>query len=311
MIDKLIKGVKNPRTALLVLWSKTNTDRLPDEKFLKTKFFLSMGKKLDLENPKTFNEKLQWIKLYDRNPLYTKLVDKYLVRDYIKDVLGEEYLIPLIGAWDSPDDIDFDALPDKFVLKCNHNSGLGMCICKDKSKLDIQKVKEELRKGMAQDYYLFHREWPYKDVPKKIIAEKYMTDESGYELKDYKFFCFDGKVKMFFVAKDREVKGVETKFDFFDADYNHLPFTNGHPNSEPPYFKPDGFEKMKAVAEKLSKGLPEVRVDLYNINGQIYFGEMTFFHWSGFTAYEPEEWDYKLGSYLKLPQEKNEGNGTL
>lgn len=302
MIEKVLKAIKNPRLAALVLFDKKDNRNMPDEKYLKIKYYLSLGKKLDLENPKTFNEKLQWIKLFDRNPLYTQLVDKYLARDYIKEKLGEEYLIPLLGVWDDPDDIDFDALPEQFVLKCNHNSGLGMCICKDKSKLDIKKVKEELKKGLAQDYYLSGREWPYKNVPRKVIAEKYMTDESGYELKDYKFFCFDGEVKMLFVAKDREVEGAETKFDFFDADFNHLPFTNGHPNSQPPYFKPENFEEMKAVAAKLSKGIPEVRVDLYNINGKIYFGEMTFFHWSGFVKYEPEEWDYKIGSYINLPK---------
>lgn len=302
MIEKVLKAIKNPRLAALVLFDKKDNRNMPDEKYLKIKYYLSLGKKLDLENPQTFNEKLQWIKLFDRNPLYTQLVDKYLARDYIKEKLGEEYLIPLLGAWDNPDDIDFDALPEQFVLKCNHNSGLGMCICKDKSKLDIKKVKAELKKGLAQDYYLSGREWPYKNVPRKVIAEKYMTDESGYELKDYKFFCFDGEVKMLFVAKDREVEGAETKFDFFDADFNHLPFTNGHPNSQPPYFKPENFEEMKAVAAKLSKGIPEVRVDLYNINGKIYFGEMTFFHWSGFVKYEPEEWDYKIGNYINLPK---------
>ncbi len=302
MIEKVLKAIKNPRLAALVLFDKKDNRNMPDEKYLKIKYYLSLGKKLDLENPQTFNEKLQWIKLFDRNPLYTQLVDKYLARDYIKEKLGEEYLIPLLGVWDDPDDIDFDALPEQFVLKCNHNSGLGMCICKDKTKLDLEKVRSELKKGLNQDYYITGREWPYKDVPRKVIAEKYMTDESGYELKDYKFFCFDGEVKMLFVAKDREVEGAETKFDFFDADFNHLPFTNGHPNSQPPYFKPENFEEMKAVAAKLSKGIPEVRVDLYNINGKIYFGEMTFFHWSGFVKYEPEEWDYKIGSYINLPK---------
>lgn len=302
MIEKVLKAIKNPRLAALVLFDKKDNRNMPDEKYLKIKYYLSLGKKLDLENPQTFNEKLQWIKLFDRNPLYTQLVDKYLARDYIKEKLGEEYLIPLLGVWDDPDNIDFDALPNQFVLKCNHNSGLGMCICKDKTKLDLEKVRSELKKGLNQDYYITGREWPYKDVPRKVIAEKYMTDESGYELKDYKFFCFDGEVKMLFVAKDREVEGAETKFDFFDADFNHLPFTNGHPNSQPPYFKPENFEEMKAVAAKLSKGIPEVRVDLYNINGKIYFGEMTFFHWSGFVKYEPEEWDYKIGSYINLPK---------
>ena len=303
---KILKYIKRPWLVIHYLQAKRLGGKygqsLNDEEFLKKAFKFNMRKELNLDNPQTFSEKLQWLKLYNRKPEYTVMVDKYLVRDYIAKTIGEEYLIPLIGVWDSPDEIDFDALPNQFVLKCNHNSGLGMYICKDKSKLDIDKVKAELAKGLKQDYYLEHREWPYKDVPRKIIAEKYMVDESGTELKDYKFFCFDGKVKMLFVAKDRMTKGEETKFDFFDENFNHLPFTNGHPNSEPPYYKPENFEKMKDLAEKLSTGIPHLRVDFYNINGKIYFGELTFFHWSGMVPFEPEEWDYKLGEWIQLPK---------
>ena len=298
------KYCKNPK--LIVHYLKKRRlngkygKKLSDEEYLKKTFQLSMGKPLNLENPQTFNEKLQWLKLYDRKPEYTMMVDKYLVREYIAKTIGEEYLIPLLGVWNSPDEIDFEKLPNQFVLKCNHNSGLGMCICKDKTKLNIKKVKAELAKGLKQDYYLTGREWPYKDVPRKIIAEQFMVDESGYELKDYKFFCFDGQVKALFVAKDRQTKGEETKFDFFDENFNHLPFINGHPNSKPPYFKPENFDEMKSLAEKLSVGIPQVRVDLYNINGHVYFGELTFSHWSGMVPFEPEEWDYKLGEWIQL-----------
>ena len=302
---KILKYIKNPLLVIKYLKAKRLASKygqsLSDQEYLKKAFKLNMGKELNLENPQTFNEKLQWLKLYNRKPEYTVMVDKYLARDYIAKAIGEEYLIPLLGVWDSPDEIDFDALPDQFVLKCNHNSGTGMCICKDKSKLNIDKVKAELAKGLAENYYLAHREWPYKDVPRKIIAEKYMVDESGTELKDYKFFCFNGKVKLLFVAKDRMKEGEETKFDFFDENFNHLPFTNGHPNSEPPYYKPENFEKMKELAEKLSTGIPHLRVDFYNINGKIYFGELTFFHWSGMVPFKPEEWDYKLGEWIELP----------
>ena len=166
--------------------------KMSDEKYLKLKFYAIMGYKLDLDNPKTMNEKIQWLKLYYRKPEQTMMADKVAVRDYIAEVLGEEYLIPCLGVWESPDDIDFDALPEKFVLKCNHNSGLGMYVCKDKSKMDVEAVKEELRKGLEQDYYLVHREWPYKDVPRKILAEQFMEDGSG-GLVDYKFLCFNGK----------------------------------------------------------------------------------------------------------------------
>lgn len=271
--------------------------------YLKILYRLSLGQKLNLDAPQTFNEKLQWLKLYDRRPEYTMMVDKYLVRDYIAKTLGEEYLIPLLGVWDDPEEIDFDALPDQFVLKCNHNSGLGMCICKDKSKLDIKRVKSELRKGLAQDYYLMGREWPYKDVPRKIICEKYMEDESGYELRDYKFFVFNGTMKAMFIATDRNASS-ETCFDFFDKDFKHLPFTNGHPNTKKKIFKPGNYEKMIDLAEKLGEEMPHARIDFYNINGKIYFGEITLFHWSGMVPFEPEEWDYTFGSWLELPDKK-------
>ena len=307
--EKISKAIKNPKFAIKHFKTKYLNSRfgkkLDDKTYLEKRFKLEMGKSLDLENPKTYNEKLQWLKLYDRKPLYTTLVDKYKVREWVAEKIGEEHLIPLLGVWDNVNDIDFDSLPNEFVLKCNHNSGLGMCICKDKASLDIEKVKTELKKGLNQNYYLNGREWPYKDVPRKIIAEKFMVDESGYELKDYKFFCFNGKVKLLFVAKDRNKIGEETKFDFFNENFVHLSFTNGHPNSEPPYIKPENFEEMKRLAEILSENIPQVRVDFYNINGKIYFGEMTFFHWSGFVPFEPQEWDLKLGKLIKLPNKKS------
>lgn len=277
---------------------------LSDKAFLKLRYQFCMGEKLNLSDPKTFNEKLQWLKLYDRNPAYTMMVDKYKVREYIKDTIGEEYLIPLLGVWDDPDDIDFDALPDKFVLKCNHNSGLGMCICKDKSKLDVAKVREELRKGLKENYYLGGREWPYKDVDRKIVCEQYMEDPTTEELRDYKFFCFDGEVKALFVATDRQTKGEETKFDFFDADYNHLPFTNGHPNARVLPEKPKAFDKMKALAAILSKNIPQVRVDFYEVDGRIYFGELTFSHWSGMVPFDPPAWGNAFGEWIELPDVK-------
>lgn len=274
-------------------------DRMDDEKYLKKLYMSNFGKELDLENPKTFNEKLQWLKLYDRKPEYTMMVDKYRVREYISEKLGEEYLIPLLGVWDDPEEIDFDKLPNQFVLKCNHNSGLGMCICKDKSKLDIKKVKAELKKGLKENFYLRGREWPYKDVPRKIICEKYMVDESGYELKDYKIFCFNGEPKALFVATDRM---TDTKFDFFDVEFNHLPFTNGHPNAEKEIAKPQNLDEMLKAASILSKGIPQVRIDLYNVNGKILFGEMTFSHWSGMVPFEPNKWDERFGEWIVLPK---------
>lgn len=295
-----LKSLFSIRKWLELYLNKTNGKNLSDERFLKLKFYACMGKKLDLDNPQTFNEKLQWLKLYNRNPKYTMMVDKYLVRDYIKDQLGEEYLIPLLGVWDAPDDIDFDALPDRFVLKCNHNSGKGMYICKDKSKIDVEKVKAELRAGLAEDYFLRTREWPYKDVPRKIIAEQYMEDEKTAELRDYKFFCFDGEVKAVFIATDRQTPGEEVKFDFFDENGNRLPFRQGHPNAKTLPDQPDCFDDMKLFAAKLSKGIPHVRIDFYEVNGRVYFGEMTFFHFSGFVPFEPEKWDEKFGDWVNL-----------
>ena len=274
---------------------------LPDSFFIKLKFRLRMSYPLNLENPQTYNEKLQWLKLYNRKPEYTQMVDKYEVKKYVADIIGEEYIIPTLGVWDKVDDIDFDALPNQFVLKCTHDSG-GIVICKDKSRLNIDKVKKKLKKSLKNNYYYSNKEWVYKNIVPRIIAEQYMVDESGYELKDYKWFCFDGVPKILFIASDRGNDTEETKFDFYDMDFNHLPFTNGHPNATKAISKPHSFDKMKEIVAQLSQKIPHVRVDLYDINGKIYFGELTFFHWSGTMKFEPEEWDYKLGSWIKLPQ---------
>lgn len=272
----------------------------PDERYLKAMFTAAMGKELNLENPKTFNEKLQWLKLHDRRPEYTMMVDKYRVREYIASILGEEYLIPLLNIWDDPDEIDFNTLPDQFVLKCNHNSGLGMCICKDKSKLDISAVRAGLRKGFAQDYYLTGREWPYKDVPRKIICEQYMVDEETQELFDYKFMCFHGKVQCSFVCSERFSKdGI--RVTFFDRSWNTLPFTRHYPKSNRPIARPKNLDLMQTFAEKLAKNLPFIRVDFYEINKKLYFSELTLYPGSGIEEFTPEEWDYTLGSWLKLP----------
>lgn len=272
---------------------------MSDPLYLRILYRLTMGKKLDLKHPQTFNEKLQWLKCYDQNPMYTVMVDKYRVREYISEKLGEEYLIPLLGVWDDPEDIDFDSLPDQFVLKCNHNSGLGMCICKDKAKLDIEKVKRELRKGLRQNYYLTGREWPYKNVPRKIIAEKYMQDSSG-DLLDYKLLCFSGKVICSFTCSDRN-NGDGLKVTFFDNDWNVLPFERHYPKSDKYIAKPVNFDKMIEFAEKISQGISFVRTDFYEVNGSVYFGELTFFPGSGFEEFTPDSVDFELGKHIKLP----------
>lgn len=273
-------------------------DKLPDREYLEKKFYAMLGYSLDLTNPQTFNEKLQWLKLYDRKPNYTMMVDKYKVREYIKEKLGEEYLIPLLGVWDNAEDINFDKLPNRFVLKCNHNSGLGMYICKDKSKLtekQIKVIRKNLTKGLQQDYYLTGREWPYKDVPRKIIAEKYMEDETG-QLRDYKFYCFNGEPKIIMINSDREIE--KTKADYFDMDFNWIDLKWGYEHALVKPSKPINFEKMKELAVVLSKNIPELRVDFYEVNNKIYFGELTFFGGSGFDKIEPKEWDKKIGDWI-------------
>ena len=297
------KEFKTPKYAFILQYLAAHgfLKWLSDERYIKMIYKASMNKKLDLTNPTTFNEKLQWLKLYDRRDEYTQMVDKYAVREYVKDRIGTEFLIPLLGAWDNADEIDFSQLPNQFVLKCNHDSG-GWIICKDKNTLDIESARSFLKKRLRRNFFWNAREWPYKNVKRKIICEKYMVDESGTELKDYKFFCFNGKCEAIFIATDR---GKDTRFDFFDKNFKHLPFTNGHPNADRIIQKPENLQEMIRIAELLSIGIPQVRVDLYNVRGKIYFGEMTFFHWGGKKPFKPEKWDYWLGSFIDLPLKSN------
>lgn len=300
-IKKMFLFLTDKNERFMMLDRRGFFNKIPDEEYLKRKFKAVMGEELNLDNPKTFNEKLQWLKLYNRKPEYTMMVDKYAVREYIAEKLGEEYLIPLLGVWDDPDEIDFDALPNQFVLKCNHNSGLGMCLCTDKSKLNIQKVKSELKKGLAQDYYITGREWPYKDVKRKIICEKYMTDyEDSNDFTDYKFFCFNGYVDCVMVCLERN--SGETKFYFFDESWN-LKRYNLRGFNAPEGFtfsKPANMDEMFRIAATLSKDFAFVRIDLYSTETQVYFGEMTFFPDSGFDYNLLETTDEYFGSIINL-----------
>ena len=300
MQNKLIKVAKDPKKILIYAIGKGALSCLNDESYLRIFYRLSMNKKLDLSNPQTFNEKLQWLKLHDHRPEYTMMVDKYKVRKYIADKLGEKYLIPLLGVWDNPDEIDFDVLPNQFVLKCNHNSGLGMCICKDKESLDINRIKKNLKKGFKQNYYKYGREWPYKSVSRKIIAEKYMIDESGEELKDYKIHCFNGEPKFILVCSER-FSDSGLKENFYDIDWNLLNMRRpGHSNTIYPIEKPECLNEMLVLAKKLSKNMTFVRIDFYVINKHIYFGEITFYPATGMENFEPVDWDYRLGSLIDL-----------
>ena len=299
-MNRIVKIVKDPRNLFFTFAHRGWLDFLSDETYLKIAYWIKMGKRLNLESPHTYNEKLQWLKLYDRKPLYTNLVDKVMVKDFVSEKIGSEYVIPTLGVWNRGEDIDFESLPNQFVLKVNHNSG-GLVICKDKRTLDKAKAIKKLNYALKHSYCSEIREWPYKNVKPRILAEQYMEDKKTGELADYKFFCFDGKPKLLFIATERQKEGTDTKFDFFDTDFNHLDIINGHPMANIPPEKPINFELMLELAGKLSSNIPHVRVDFYEVNGHVYFGELTFTHWSGMVPFKPEEWDYTLGSWINLP----------
>lgn len=272
----------------------------PDKLYLSIIYYLRIGKKLNLKNPQKFTEKLQWLKLYDHNDIYTKIVDKYLVKDYVANIIGDQYIIPTLGVWQKTDDIDFDSLPNQFVLKCNHDSG-GLFICKDKKQLSSEKiieVKKKLDIALNRNFYIYGREWPYKNVKPRVFAEKYMVDESGTELKDYKIFCFNGEPKVIQLDFNRF---NEHKKNLYSPDWELLPFNFNYPSHpEIKFEKPQKLDEMLEIASKLSKGKTFLRVDLYWTGKEIYFGELTFFPASGMGIFEPEEWDYKFGSWLDL-----------
>lgn len=274
----------------------TYTCILPDKIYLKMLYKQRTGKKLNLKNPKTFNEKQNWLKLYDRRPEYTIMVDKYKAREYIAEKIGEEYLVPLLGVWDSPDEIDFDALPNEFVLKCNHDNGV--IICRDKSELDIEKVKEELRGRLKRDYYKKLREWPYKDVPRKIICEKLMNNTNGKDLYDYKLFSFNGKVKLIEVNSERFTGSC--KEDHFDVEWNHFDVT-GRPSSGIKLQKPSFLYDMINIAEGVSRNIPFLRVDFNLWDDYLFVGEFTFFYGGSMKLFN-EPWETRLGEWIELPK---------
>ena len=272
-------------------WGK----QLSDEDFLKKLYRIYMGKELDLENPKTYSEKLQWLKLHDRKPEYAHLVDKVEFKEYISGKYGEEYVVPIIGVWDDIDDVDFDALPDRFVMKCTHDSG-SFVICSDKSKLDWSAVKKRMKKFLDRDYYWVHREFPYKGLKPRVIIEQNLAEKPGQVIRNVKFFCFNGEPKCFLLGTNGT-----WDVDFYDMDFNHLPFVYEGPNSKEELPKPVNFDKMVEMSKELSQGMPHVRVDFMETEGRFYVGELTFFTASGFGKFTPEEWDLKIGEFLELP----------
>ena len=287
--NRILLGILN-RVAVL----------FPDKLFLKLKFRLMMGEKLDLNNPKTFNQKLQWLKLYNRKPEYTTMVDKYAVKEYVANIIGEEHIIPTLGVWNSTDEIDWDALPNQFVLKTTHGGGgCDVIICKDKATFDKDAAKEKLNKSLKSDIYYNFREWPYKNVPKRIIAEKFMTN-NGKDLEDYKIHCFNGEPKFILVCSNRYGGGAMID-DFYTPEWELMDVRRpGHPKSEKASKAPEHLKQMLELSRILTKEIPFLRTDFYIIDNKIYFGELTFFPASGMSKYQPEEWDLHFGEMLKL-----------
>lgn len=303
--------LENPSKLFFRVGRGTFLRLLSDEQYLKLLFKSNLGYTLNLDNPQTFNEKLNWIKIHDRNPVYTTMVDKYEAKKYVAEIIGDEYIIPTLGVWDRFEDIDFDALPDQFVLKCTHDSG-GLVIVKDKSKLDKEAARKKINRSLKTNYYLLGREWPYKDVKPRIIAEKYMTD-SGKGLRDYKFFSFDGEPKFMYISEGMD-NHQTAKVSFFSLDGQLLPF---HRLDYAPFKEnvglPDGYSQMLETCRVLTKkiGSAFVRMDLYCIEGKTYFSEITFSPCGGFVPFEPTEWDTKLGEMIRLPEIRGGGYSVV
>lgn len=300
IIKELFLLLKNPNRLIAAILSHCFL-WLPESLYTRWRFRLIMGYKLNLEDPRSFNEKLNWLKLYNRDSLYPKLVDKSTVKDYVAGIVGDKYIIPTYGVWDRFEDIDFDKLPNKFVLKStNGGGGSGVVVCRDKNTFDKDKARKQLQKSMLNDGKATG-EWVYEKIKPRFLAEKFMGNDEDSELRDYKIFCFNGQPQLLFVTSDRYSKTEPLHFDWFDINLNHLPFeTVGYPPKPLAIKDFPQWEEMKDVAKKLSEGFPHVRVDLYLINGKVYFGELTFFHDAGLVPLSPIDWDYKIGDMLDL-----------
>ena len=274
-----------------------------DEEYIKKLFYWRKWYRLDLDNPKTFAEKCQWLKLYDRKPIYRQMVDKYDAKQLVASMIGEEYVIPTYGVWDRVEDIDWNSLPNKFIIKPTHlGGGAGVIICKDKSSLDVENAKAVLSRVMKLDLYPNYREWGYKNMKHRIIAEQLLEDPTCAYLRDYKFYCFNGEPKVFYITSDKGIS--ETRQDFFDIHGNHLDLEDAmFPSSHVKIPDlPVQLDKMLTIAKELAKGIPHVRIDLYEIEGKIYFGEWTFYEAAGFAEFKPKQWNYTLGEWIKLPE---------
>lgn len=302
MFNKIITYIKQPSNILLFL-DAHKIIKLTDEQYLKIVYKQRMGKKLNLKNPVSFNEKLQWLKIHDRKDIYTTMVDKYEVKKYVANIIGDEYIIPTLGIYDNWEDIEFDKFPNQFVIKCTHDSG-GLVICKDKRQLDLKSARAKIERCLKNNFFYYGREWPYKNVKPRIIIEKYLKDNSNKdkceEIRDYKIFCFEGEPKIMYISEGLENHSTAS-MSFFDMDFKLTDCKRKdfkQLNYKPK--KPKSFEKMKSLSRILSKNLPHLRVDWYEIDGNLFFGELTFFTNSGFIPFEDEEWNNKLGKMINL-----------
>ncbi len=310
--QKLRKVFADPSYRFQLFASNGLYNWMPDEEYLRRKFYAKLHKELDLQNPRTFSEKIQWLKIYDRNPIYSTMVDKYEVKEYVASIVGKQYVIPTFGVWEHFDDIDFESLPDSFVLKCTHDSG-GNVIIQDKNKMELGETRKRINHSLKKNYYMQGREWPYKAVKPRIIAEQYLVDDNIKQLEiannaggllDYKFYCFNGEPRFLYVGFANIKDGMKhDQLTFYNFDWQPTPFYRKDHDPLPfALEKPNNLDEMIDIAAKLSKDIPFVRVDLYNIDGRILFSEMTFAPGGGFGPFYPEEWERKLGDWIELPK---------
>lgn len=267
----------------------------PIKAYLKFRYFFEVHGLLNLENPVTFNDKLNWLKINDRNPKYTMLADKYEVKKYVTSIIGEEFVVPCYGVYDNLEDIDYTKLPERFVIKTTHDSS-GAFIVKDKNKIDINELAHKMRKSLSKNHYWLYREWPYKNIKPRIIVDKFLDDHTGNELRDYKFWCFGGVPKIMYCTN----KGLDIFENFYDMDFKPVDINHGFKRNVPEFEKPKEFELMKSLAAKLSKDIPFVRVDFFDVDGMVYFGEFTFYDWGGFRAFEDGKWETVLGDWIYI-----------
>lgn len=300
-------ALTKPRVFLKALFDDLNEKGLlhwlGDVSFSKLAYWLRFGKQLNLKSPQTFNEKIQWLKLYDHRQEYINMVDKLAMKSVVTEKVGPEFTVPTLGTWEKVDEIGWESLPRQFVIKWNHDSG-SIVICKDKDTFDREAAIRKLRYGENFNGYWYGREWPYKGVKPKLLAEPYLEDSVTKELRDYKVFSFNGKVKLLLVASDRQKKGESVKFDYFDTEGNHLNIVNDHPQAQVPPALPESFKLMIELTEKISVGYPHLRVDFYEVNGKVYIGEFTLYHGSGLMSFKPDEWNEIMGSWITLPERR-------